>query len=862
MSWLRTRSLRFQLAVGFLVVGLTPTLLLGTVAVATTDAALRKGVAARNEQIALSVAGEVERFLESHLLHLREVLLAAEERVGRPIGGEARHLALHLAANPAMRSILLLDPAGRVVAAAPPSTDVIGTDYSGQPWVREARVAGMPTWSSATIAIATGQPTVALVVPGKPWTAVGYLDLESLDRIAERIGGTAGTVAAVLDRDGTFIAHDDSRLVREQVNLGDVDLVARAGASPGAPRTGRFRFEGRTWLGSAVPVVSTRWIVLAMEPEETAFGSVLALRRLLLLGIATAAVLALGAGWFFTRRILRPVEALAASTRRLAAGELPAPHAEGAMEIDELDELGRLFDSMSAAVRAREKQLARSERSYRRIVDTPQLAVVRTDAGGRVLFANEGMLQLNGAAAPGQLLGRNVAELYADPEERDALLRDLQVAGRISNREVHLRTLQGRERVALANIVRDEDGFTIVLIDVTDLRRAEQERERLEQQLFHTQKVEAIGRLAGGVAHDFNNLLTAISGYANVLREDLPPGHDGREALDGILQASDRAAHLTRSLLAYGRKQVLSRRPVDLRDVVRDATRLIGRVLGEDVRFHVALPEAPVTVLADAGQIDQVLMNLCTNARDAMPAGGALDVRLDRAVLDAAEAAARELAAGGAFARLEVRDTGVGMTPDLLERAFEPFFTTKATGKGTGLGLSIVQGIVRQHDGAVGVASRPGEGTTVTILLPLLAREAAAESTARGSISAAPRGTETILLGEDDPQVRKVVRSILERGGYQVIEAADGREAVAAFEANRDRIALCLLDLVMPGLNGREVMEAIRRISPGARFLFSSGYAADVLEAGGTPAADMEIVAKPIDPPDLLRRVRERIDRR
>jgi signal transduction histidine kinase len=433
--------------------------------------------------------------------------------------------------------------------------------------------------------------------------------------------------------------------------------------------------------------------------------------------------------------------------------------------------------------------------------------------------------------------------------------------GRVVNRELRVRTLGGEERTVLLNLVGDEDGITAVVLDITDRRRAEGERERLEQQLIHTQKVEAVGRLAGGVAHDFNNLLTAIMGYANVLRDELPPGGDAREAIDGILQASDRAAHLTRSLLAYSRKQVLARRPVDLRQVVSDATRLIGRVLGEDVKLGVELPAEPLRVLADAGQIDQVLMNLCTNARDAMPAGGTLAIRLDRVVLDAARARSLELEAGGAFVRLQVVDGGVGMAPELLERIFEPFFTTKATGKGTGLGLAIVQGIVRQHDGAVTVESSAGGGTTVTLLFPELPREEARSAPAEEELSAAPRGTETLLLAEDDPQVRRVLRSILQRGGYEVIEATHGRDAVERFAEEHDRISLCILDVVMPELNGRQTLEAIRRIDPGARVLFASGYTGDVLEERTSGEGLPDVIAKPVLPVALLRKVREALDR-
>jgi PAS domain S-box-containing protein len=860
MNPFRRRRLRFQLTWRFLLMGLLPSVVLGAVAVGLTRAAMHRSVDLRNAAVAQAIAGEVDQFLGLHRTHLTEVALWGAARAGGSTALDQEHATLHLRANAALRSILLLDANGRIVFAAPASPDLVGTDFSGQPFVREARVTGRPTWSSATISIETGQPTVTLVVPGKPWSAIGYLDLGALAEIAGRASLGAGVTAAVVDRDGTIIAHGDERLVRQQTNIGDVDVVARA--LDGEERTGAFRFEGRDWLASAAPVSATRWAVVAMTPSGSAYAAADALGTVLLLSAVGTAALALLLALAFARRLQRPVEALGASARALAAGEPPPPLPGRRLAIEEFEELGRHFDAMAAAVRAREKALARSERGYRRIVEAPLLLVARTSTDGTILFANEGLARLNGLREPAQLVGRSFLDLYADPREREEIVRCLGAGVGVANRLLRLRTLPGAERVVLANFARDDDGITAVLLDVTEQRRAEEERARLEQQLVHSQKVEAVGRLAGGVAHDFNNLLTAIIGYASVLREDLPADAGAREAIEGILQASDRAAHLTRSLLAYSRKQVLARRPLDLRDVVREATRLIGRVLGEDVRLSTELTAEPLPILADAGQVDQVLMNLCTNARDAMPSGGTLRIRAERVILDAAEAHDLELPGGGAFARLRVSDTGVGMTPETVARVFEPFFTTKPTGKGTGLGLPIVQGIVRQHDGAVQVASEPGRGTSVSVLLPLRARdEEAYDRGEEGTIGGAPRGTELLLLCEDDAQVRRVVRSVLERGGYRVLEAANGRDGVELFAARHAEIALCLFDVVMPELNGREALQAIRRIDPAARVLFSSGYAGDVLAERTAGDGIPDVIAKPVSPAELLRKVREVLDR-
>ena len=855
MKPVRTRSLRFQLGATFLLVGLAPAALFGLVALATTASALRASAEARNVALARSVAAEAGRLLDSHLRHLREVALSYS--LHPELVRDSSLLVQHFAADPALRSLAILDGQDRVLAAVPIAPDLVGADLSTTPFVRAARERHAPTWSAAAVPAPTGQPSVALVVPGRRGSVVGFLDLDEVARIVGRHGGDGAAIAAVVDGDGAFVARSGAPLLRSALGADARRLVAEVAGGP--ERTARLPLEGRTWLASAVAIPATGWVALVMEPTEAAYASADRLRLLLLATFAGTTALALGAGYLSARRILRPVLALAASARRLAEGRPPAPADTPPPAVEELEELGRSFEAMAAAVRAREAALARSERSYRRIVDTPAVGVARSAPDGTILFANDALARLAGAERGKALEGTNAGALYAEPEEGGRLLAELEAVGRIVNRELRTRTLGGEERIALLNAVKDEEDYTSILVDVTERRRATAEKERLEQQLMHAQKLEAVGRLAGGVAHDFNNMLTAIMGYANVLREDLPPGAGVREAVDGIMGAAERAANLTRSLLAYSRKQLLARRPVDLRTVLSDATRLIGRVLGEDVRLELRLPDQPLRVLADTGQLDQVLMNLCANARDAMPKGGVLTVSAERVAFDDAVARGHGLAAGGDYVRLRTRDTGVGMSRALLERAFEPFFTTKAVGKGTGLGLAIVHGIVLQHDGAVAIDSVEGEGTTVTVLLPMIGPEAPGPGADGADPDLGPRGSETLLLAEDEPVFRKVVRRILERGGYTVVEASDGREAVEAFAANRARIALCILDVVMPELNGRDALAAIRRIDPRARALFTSGYADDVLDARA-PGAPGPILPKPVMPSELLRRVRQALD--
>jgi signal transduction histidine kinase len=383
-----------------------------------------------------------------------------------------------------------------------------------------------------------------------------------------------------------------------------------------------------------------------------------------------------------------------------------------------------------------------------------------------------------------------------------------------------------------------------------------QAQERLrasEEALRQSQKMEALGLMAGGVAHDLNNILQAITGFGTILRDTLTNPGD-QECIGEILGASARAAELTRGLLAISRRQPLQPRPVDLRRVVALTEHFLRRIIGEDVALRTRLPGVPLVVLADAPQIQQVLLNLATNARDAMPGGGTLEIAAEPCGPEAAPARAQAAAAG--YARLTVSDTGTGIPPEHLDRVFEPFFTTKPTGRGTGLGLSIVHGIVGQHGGHIRADSRPGGGTRFEILLPLSAR-AVAEEAAPELPAPVGRG-ERVLVVEDDPLVRSAARRTLERGGYQV-EVADGGDA-ALLACRARSYDLVFLDLVMPGRNGRETAEEIARLRPGQRFLFTSGYSANVLDARGIGALPARLLPKPAPPSLLLRAVREAID--
>jgi PAS domain S-box-containing protein len=403
-------------------------------------------------------------------------------------------------------------------------------------------------------------------------------------------------------------------------------------------------------------------------------------------------------------------------------------------------------------------------------------------------------------------------------------------------------------------------GAVVTFKDITGQLLEEQERNKLENQLRHAQKMEAVGTLAGGIAHDFNNILNVIIGYGTMALDRQGDDQISKEHLNEVLAAADKAANLTKRLLAFSRKQIADMKPVNVNEIIAGMEKMLSRIIGEDIIFSTELTPGKLIVMADAGQIEQVLLNLASNARDVMPNGGGLTITTESIEIDASYIAAHGYGKAGTYARIGVTDTGSGMDAETQKKIFEPFFTTKGIGEGTGLGLSIAYGIIKQHDGYIQVYSEAGKGTAFKILLPLI-EEADAKGRERDAEAAVRGGTETILLAEDDDLVRKLSKIVLESFGYTVITAVDGEESVTKYLENKDTIRLVILDMIMPKKNGREAYEEMRRINPDVRALFSSGYTMELIHKRELIESGMDFILKPVSPKDLLKKAREVLDR-
>jgi two-component system, cell cycle sensor histidine kinase and response regulator CckA len=502
-----------------------------------------------------------------------------------------------------------------------------------------------------------------------------------------------------------------------------------------------------------------------------------------------------------------------------------------------------------------EDELRKSEERYRVLVENAHDMIYEHDLEGKYTSSNKAGERITGYSLA-ETLNLNISDIVA-PESMDAALQMIR------------RKLDGQPLTAHELEIIAKDGSRVavevntslvfqdqVAVGIQGIARDVTERKKLEEQLRQSQKMEAIGQLAGGVAHDFNNLLTVIGGYSSMLLAKLTPDSPYRASIEEIKKAGDRAGSLTRQLLAFSRKQILQPKVLDLNTVVSDLEKMLRRLIGEDIDLLTVTDPNLGTVKADPGQIEQVLLNLAVNARDAMPEGGKLTVETSNAVLSKDYARLHGIPAGP-YIMLAVSDTGCGMDQATQKRIFEPFFTTKKAGKGTGLGLATLFGIVNQSGGNVWVYSELGHGTTFKIYLPRV--EDLADSGELPRVKSTPQGTETVLLVEDEEQVRAILSQILENQGYKVLSASHGEEALAISQQTGD-IQLLITDVVMPQMSGRELAGRVVAERPSIRVLFMSGYTDDAIVRHGLLNDRLNFLQKPFDSATVARKVREVLD--
>jgi two-component system cell cycle sensor histidine kinase/response regulator CckA len=521
------------------------------------------------------------------------------------------------------------------------------------------------------------------------------------------------------------------------------------------------------------------------------------------------------------------------------------------------DVLALISQQLAAAIdrKRNEQSLRRSELCYRSLVQTAVYGIYRSSLDGRFLDVNPALIGMLGYDSAHDVLSLDPKkDVFVDPAEYTRLVDEFRRSGRMDGFEVRWKRKDAAiitVRISGRAVASDEptDVLEAIAEDIT-------ERRVLEDQFRQAQKMEAVGRLAGGIAHDFNNLLMVISGYTEVMLGQITLGHPLHSKAEAIQQASDRATTLTRQLLAFSRKQLLELKVIDVNAIVADMERLLRPLIGEDIELTTSLAPSVGCTRADAGQLEQVIMNLVVNAKDALPNGGKISIRTASVNLDDSYRPENTFIKNGPYVMISVSDNGEGMDRETQARIFEPFFTTKEKGKGTGLGLSTVYGIIKQSGGYVFVQSEPARGTVFTIYFPRVDEPSDAIGATPVAL-AAVGGTETVLLVEDEDSVRQLVRETLESRGYRVLEAGNGADALTLAAAHSDPIHLVITDVVMPGLNGHELVQQLQSARPGLKVLYLSGYAQDAFPSTAAADSQKTFLQKPFTLQSLSRKVRE-----
>jgi PAS domain S-box-containing protein len=522
------------------------------------------------------------------------------------------------------------------------------------------------------------------------------------------------------------------------------------------------------------------------------------------------------------------------------------------------DVLTLVSQQLAAAIdrKRNEQALRRSELCYRSLVQTAVYGIYRSSREGHFLDVNPALIGMLGYSSAVEVLALDPKrDVFADPGEYTRLIDEFRRTGRVDGFEVRWKRKEGAAitvRISGRAVASEDEPSDVLEAIAEDIT----ERRVLEDQFRQSQKMEAVGRLAGGIAHDFNNLLTVVSGYTEVLLDQLTPAHPLRAKAESIQQASDRATTLTRQLLAFSRKQLLQLKVVDVNAIVEDMERLLRPLIGEDIELITQLEPSIGCTRADAGQLEQVIMNLVVNAKDAMPRGGKIRISTASVILDDSDRAENTFIKHGPYVMISVSDTGQGMDRETQARIFEPFFTTKEKGKGTGLGLSTVYGIIKQSGGYVFVQSEIGRGTVFTIYFPRVDEPTEALGTVPAAL-AATGGSETILLVEDEGSVRQLIRETLESRGYHVLEAGDGRAALALAASRSETIHLVITDVVMPGLSGHELVQQLLGARPAIKVLYLSGHAEETVAGPLAPQGPKAFLQKPFTLQNLSRKVRE-----
>ena len=749
-------------------------------------------------------------------------------------------------------------------------------DINNRPYFQSIMAGGPTQITPPLISRTTGLPTIFMVSPiidepGQPQGLIGAgISLLYIHKIAEGLRAGKTGYGFILAKDGTFIFHPDDRLTMQSniLNLENSSIKA-LGAKMVSGASGLFRYSDKeqTMVAFFQPVPITGWSVATVLPEAELFAP--AIRMTKLLGSLTVVFIALvgTAILLAVQSLTRPLQLLATRAQEISLGNLEF----SALAIQSQDELGKLSDAfniMTANLQTTMLGLRQSEDKYRSIFENSLLGILQTSLEGQVLNANPAILRMLGYESfqmAEAVLTDIQTQLYVNPDDRKEIIRLLLENDKVQGREVQFFRRNKTMISVIMNValIRNSSGEPVriesLITDISNIKRAEHEREVLQEQLVQAQKLEAVGQLAGGVAHDFNNMLSVIIGKTELALLKVESSDPLFKTFVDIGKAAEHSTNLTRQLLTFARKQAVEPRVIDLNEVLGEMLNMLRRIIGEDIELVQIGVDGLWPVKIDSDQVCQILANLCVNARDAIDGIGKIVIETKNASFDKTACVNFADRQPGDYVCLSVSDNGSGIDKATMTHIFEPFFTTKEIGKGTGLGLSTVYGIVQQNQGIITTRSEVGHGTTFTLYFPKYRGD--------GNDSPPPKkqevlvyGHETVLLVEDELSLLEMAREMLQDLGYTVLAASTPEDAIKLAEEHSKNIRLLLTDVVMPIMNGRDLADLLVAMHPGLKCLFMSGYTADIITNQGVLGEGIHCLQKPFLIQDLALKIREILD--
>jgi len=833
---------------------------------------IRKDAETRQLQLARAVGMQVQSYFESSAS-----LVRAAASMTRGSGEPNRHqLDALLGSTDAMNSLYIVGPEARIREAALKNneqshrSDVIDLSLSGNPILRDLLQSKKPQWSETFLSLIDGGLTVCYGVKGNGITVIGEFDIALLTKFLKQISSEKDSLIMVVDPKGQVVADNNGIYTAQQLNIFNIPMV-RAGIVTDTATTGRFVFAGKRMTGSIVQIPSVDWHVLVAKTDESLYRTPKNIIKIVLSGILCTLICGMIASIYLARKLASRFGALADQAQAIAAGARGSEWPDS--QIVEFNHLSESLRQMDLTLQQQQAGLRESEESQRLILNSTFDGIYGIDEEGTCIFANEACFRILGYERQEELLTRDIHQLIhhssADgtplPLEKCRIYNACRVGASLTAEDEVFWRKDGTSfpvEYSSHPILKEGRiaGAVISWRDITEQRRGEEEKHELETQLQQAQKMETVGRLAGGIAHDFNNLLTVILCHAQLALMKEDPSHRFLDHLTEIFKAGERSAALTKQLLAFARKQTVSPQLLNLNEILGGMLKMLQRIIGEDITLNWQPGDGLWSVKVDTSQIEQILVNLCVNARDAITDVGEITIETGNSTFDEEYCSVHLDVLPGDYVRLTVRDNGCGMDRETQGHIFEPFFTTKEAGRGTGLGLATVYGIVKQNNGFIDVSSEPGSGTRFTTYLPRHGGEAGTQLEEPAPLPA-PRGSETILLVEDEVAILRITETMLKEQGYVVLTAGTPDEAIRLTKERPGGIHLLITDVIMPKMNGKTLADNLRTSHPELKCLFMSGYTADIISHHGVLDEGMHFIQKPFSLTTLAAKVRELLDR-